>query len=194
MKKSKKLITLLLTAALSVTVTAPAFAASIPRESAPANATEEAIQITENIIGGILDEINDGNCDYAIGRANTLVRKAVIARETNGYGYGLLSAITRNAIRTIRDMQLRPEMYHATEEQLRTLLADVITEVENGKDYDEAVKEAYIIIYKSVDPSFNPDVQFSIDTCYRDMPTVDMAVFTVTHKLLIEAHNTYIQK
>ena len=192
--KSKKLITLLLTAALSITVTAPAFAARIPRESAPENATEEAIQITENIIGGILDEINDGNCDYAIGRANTLIRKAVIAKETNGYGYGLLSAITRNAIRTIRDMQLRPEMYQTMEEQLRTLLADVITEVENGKDYDEAVKETYILIYKSVDPSFNPDIQFSLDTCYRDIPAVDMATFTVARRLLIEARNAYLQK
>lgn len=186
----KKIITLLLTAALSVSATTSVFAASIPRESAPENATEEAIQITENIIGGILDEVNEGTCEYAIGRANTLVRKAVIAGETGGYGYGLLSAITRNAIRTMRDMQLRPEMYQQTEEQLRVLLADIIAEVRNGKDYNEAVKEAHILIYKSINPSFDPDVQFSIDTCYRDMPTVDMAVFTVTHKLLLEAQQS----
>ena len=43
----------------------------------------------------------------------------------------------------------------------------------------EAVKEAYIKIYQSVDVSFNYDVQFSLDTCYRDMPTVGMEKFTV---------------
>ena len=101
--KSKKLITLILTAALSTTAT-PAFAACIPRESAPANADETVIQITETIIGGILDEVENGTAEYSIGRANTLVRKAVIAGKTNGYGYGILSPIARNAIRTIRDM------------------------------------------------------------------------------------------
>lgn len=38
----------------------------------------------------------------ACGYANTRVRKAVIAGETNGYGYTLLSAITQNAIRDLR--------------------------------------------------------------------------------------------
>ena len=67
------------------------------------------------------------------------------------------------------------------------LLADIITEVENGADYTDARNKAYIRIYQSADPTFNPDEQFSIDTCYRDMPTVDMATFTVARKLLIEA-------
>ena len=49
----KKIITLTLIAALSVSATT-AFAAPVPRESAPLNATEA--QITENIIGDILDE------------------------------------------------------------------------------------------------------------------------------------------
>ena len=53
----------------------------------------------------------------------------------------------------------------------------------------EAVKEAYIKIYQSVDVSFNYDVQFSLDTCYRDMPTVGMEKFTVARKLLLEAKN-----
>ena len=43
----KKIITLTLIAALSATATT-AFAAPIPRESAPLNATEAQIQITEN--------------------------------------------------------------------------------------------------------------------------------------------------
>ena len=183
----KKFITFVLAATLTLTAATPALAVSIPRESAPANATEEAIQITENIIGGILDEVENGTAEYSIGRANALVRKAVIAGETNGYGYGVMSAIVRNAIRTIRNMQLRPEIYQSETERLKVLLADIITEVENGADYTEARDKAYIRIYQSVDPTFNPDEQFSIDTCYRDMPAVDMATFTVARKLLLEA-------
>ena len=182
----KKIFTLIIAAALTVTSTT-AFAAAIPRESAPENATEEAIQITENIIGGILDEVNNGNCEYAMGRANTLVRKAVIAGETNGYGYGILSPIAQNAIRTIRDMQLRPWVYQSAEEQLKVLLADIITEVENGMDMSTARKAAYEKIYQSVNPSFNYDEQFSLDSCYRDIPAVDMAMFTVARKLLLAA-------
>ncbi len=190
----KKFITFVLAATLTLTAATPALAVSIPRESAPANATEEAIQITENIIGGILDEVENGTAEYSIGRANALVRKAVIAGETNGYGYGVMSAIVRNAIRTMRDMQLRPELYQSETERLKVLLADIITEVENGADYTEARDKAYIRIYQSVDPTFNPDEQFSIDTCYRDMPAVDMATFTVARKLLIEAQNAYLQQ
>ena len=67
------------------------------------------------------------------------------------------------------------------------MLADIITEVQNGKDYMEAVKEAYIKIYKSVDASFNYDEQFSLDTCYRDIPAVGVEMFKVARKLLLEA-------
>lgn len=66
-------------------------------------------------------------------------------------------------------------------------LDESITEVQNGKNYMEAVKEAYEIIYKSVDASFNYDEQFSLDTCYRDIPTVGMEKLTVARKLLLEA-------
>ena len=68
------------------------------------------------------------------------------------------------------------------------MLADIITEVQNGKDYMEAVKEAYIKIYKSVDASFNYDEQFPLDTCYRDIPAVGVERFTAARKLLLEAH------
>ncbi len=185
----KKFITFTLVVAMTLMTATTAFATAIPRESAPANATEEAIQITESIIGGILDEVENGTAEYSIGRANALVRKAVIAKETGGYGYRVMSAIVRNAIRTIRDMHLRPELYQSETERLKVLLSDVIAEVENGLDYDEAKKEAYILIYKSVNPSFNPDEQFSIDTCYRDMPVVDMATFTVARRLLLGAQS-----
>ncbi len=106
----KKLITLTLIAVLSATT---AFAAPIPRESTPLNATEAQIQITENLISDILDEVQSSNLGYtlAAGYANTRIRKAVMANQTDGNGYGILSPIAQNAIRIMRDMQLRPDAY-----------------------------------------------------------------------------------
>ena len=166
-----------------------AFAAEIPRETAPLNATEEQVCIVENIIGDILDEVQNGNLGYtlAAGYANTRIRKAVIAGETSGHGYGLLSPIAQNAIRNMRDMMLRPDVHAQAEEQLKVLLDDVINDVKNGMDMHTATKAAYEKIYQSVNPSFNYDEQFSLDTCYRDLPAVDMAMFTVARKLLLAA-------
>ena len=190
----KRIITLAITAALTTNFSA--YAAEIPKESAPLNATEAQIQITENLIGDILDGVQAGNLGYtlATGYANTRIRKAVIAGETNGHGYGILSPIAQNAIRVMRDMQLRPNAYAQAEEELKILLADLITKVQNGKEYIEAVKEAYSRIYQSVDASFNYDEQFSLDICYRDIPTVGTENFTVARKLLFETYNVYMQK
>lgn len=186
MKKQR--IILAITAALATT-NISAYAAEIPRESTPLNATEQQIQIVENLIGDILDEVQDRNLGYtlAAGYSNTRIRKAVIAKQTDGNGYGILSPIAQNAIRVIRDMQLRPDAYVQAEEELKVLLADLITDVQNGKNYIEAFKKAYEIIYKSADASFNYDEQFSLDTCYRDIPAVGMEKFTVARKLLLEA-------
>ena len=185
----KKIFTLIIAAALTVTSTT-AFAANIPRESAPESATEEQICIVENLIGDILDKVQSGNLGYtlAAGYANTRIRKAVIAGETSGHGYGILSPIAQNAIRDMRDMMLRPDVYAQAEEQLKVLLADTINEVKNGMDMDTATKAAYEKIYQSVNPSFNYDEQFSLDTCYRDIPAVGMEKFTVARKLLLEAN------
>ena len=190
----KKLIAVILSIITMTSTTA--FAANIPRESAPENATEEQICIVENLIGDILDKVQSGNLGYtlAAGYANTRIRKAVIAGETSGHGYGILSPIAQNAIRDMRDMMLRPDVYAQAEEQLKVLLADIVNEVKNGMDMNTATKAAYEKIYQSVNPSFNYDEQFSLDTCYRDIPAVDMAMFTVARKLLIEAHNTYMQQ
>lgn len=49
------------------------------------------------------------------------------------------------------------------------------------------LKEAYTKIYQTVNPSFNYDEQFSLDTCYRDIPAVGMEQLTVARKLLLEA-------
>lgn len=192
----KKIITLTLIAALSATATT-AFAAPIPRESAPLNATEAQIQITENIVGDILDEVQTGKLGYtlAAGYANTKIRKAVMANQTDGNGYGILSPIAQNAIRVMRDKQLRPDAYAKAEEELKVLLADLITDVENGKDYEEARKEAYIQIYKSKDANFNPDEYADIDFCYwTDIPAVDSAYFNRARKLLNDAYSIYLQK
>ena len=183
----KQIITLTLIAALPATATT-VLAAPIPRESAPLNSTEHQIQIVENIVGDILDEVQTGNLGYtlAAGYANTKIRKAVMANRTDGNGYGILSPIAQNAIRVMRDKQLRPDAYAQAEEELKMLLADVITAVQNGMDMDAATKEAYAKIYQSVNPNFNYDEQFSLDTCYRDIPAVGMEKFIVARKLLLE--------
>ena len=177
----KQIITLALITALLMS-NATANAASIPRETAPQNATEEQIQIVENLIGGYLDEINAG-AGYGMiaSEADTKIYKAVLSDQTNGNGYAILSAISQNALRTYRDMYMRPEVYQQTEENLRVLLADILAEVKNGKDVDEA------------NPSYTPPAPHT-DFCYVDTPAVDMAVYTVTNKLLIEAHTVYLQK
>ena len=189
----KQIITLALTAALLVP-SATANAASIPRETAPQNATEEQIQIVENLICGYLDEINAG-AGYGMiaSEADTKIYKAVLTDQTNGNGYAILSAISQNALRTCRDMYMRPEVYRQTEENLRVLLEDILAEVENGKDIDDARKAAHIKIYQSINPSYTPPAPHT-DFCYADTPAVDMAVYTVTNKLLIEAHTAYLQK
>ena len=188
MKMKKRIITLAIAAALIVS-NISAYAAEIPRESAPLNATENQIQIVENLINDVLDEVQSGKLGYtlAAGYANTRIRKAVIAGETSGHGYGILSPIAQNAIRDMRDMMLRPDVYAHAEEQLSVLLADIINEVNNGMDMNIATKAAYEKIYQSVNPSFNYDEQFSLDPCYRDIPAVDMAMFTVARKLLLAA-------
>ena len=94
----------------SVTVlSTTAFAAEIPRDTAPKNATEQQIIIVENIIGDILDEVEAGHLGFteAAGYACARVRKAVIAGETNGNGYTILAVITRNSVLDLRCTYLR---------------------------------------------------------------------------------------
>ena len=90
-------------------------------------------------------------------------------------------------------MYMRPEVYQQSEDNLRVLLADILAEVENGKDVDEARKAAHTKIYQSINPSYNPPT-IHTDFCYTDTPAVDMAVYTVTNKLLIKAYTVYLQK
>ncbi|MDD6763476.1 MAG: hypothetical protein PUD92_07615 [Clostridiales bacterium] len=195
MKKTRTFITLILTAALSVSMTAKASAAQIPRETAPLNATEEQIIIVENLIGDILDEVQNGlGYAEAENKAEPRVYKAVITGQANGNGYAILSDIMKNAILNARDMYLRPEIYQEAEDRLKILLADTIADVENGLDLFTATKQAHTKIYQSINPAFDSEVQFSIDTCYRDIPAIDMAVYNRTRKLLDDDHEVYIQK
>lgn len=184
----KKIFTLIIATALTATSTT-ASAASIPRETLPLNATEEQAQIVETLIGDILDEVQADKLGYglAAGYANTRIRKAVIAHQTSGHGYGILSPVAQNAIRYYRDLLLRPDYYIQTEEKLKVLLADLILDVQNGKDYYTAYDEARIKIYKYADASFNPDTDMAGDFCYWNVPPVDSAEFTVARKLLLEA-------
>ncbi len=183
----KKLITLLLIAALSAS-SITAFAAPIPRECAPYGTDEAAIAVTENLISPILDSVANGEgYGSASARANTAIRKAVIANQTNGYGYALLSAISQNAIRVARDIYMRPDVYKQIEDELRVLLADIIVEVHNGKDYNIAIQEAHTKIYQAANPSYDPAVDRTGDFCYWDIPMVDSAYYIVAHKLLLQA-------
>lgn len=187
----KKMTIFMITAIFTASSTISVSAASIPRETAPASATEEAIIITENLISDILDEVANGvGYGSASARANTRIRKAVIVNQTGGYGYGILSPISQNAIRTMRDMYLRPDYYKRIEEKLKVLLADLIVDVQNGKDFDVAIDEAHTLIYKSADPTYDPAVDRVGDFCYWDIPAVDAAEFTVARKLLLEAQRT----
>ncbi len=183
----KKVITLLLIAALSSS-SVTALAAPVPRECAPYGTDEVAITVTENIISSILDSVENGEgYGSASARAKTAIRKAVIANQTNGYGYALLSAISQNAIRVTRDIYMRPDVYKQIEDELRVLLADIIAEVQNGKDYNTAIQEAHTKTYQAADPSYNPAVDRVGDFCYWDIPPIDSAYYIVAHKLLLQA-------
>lgn len=71
------------------------------------------------------------------------------------------------------------------------LLADLLVEVANGKDVAEAQKEAHILIYRSIDPSFDPNNYVGIDTCYQpDLPAIDRAYFNRAVKLINEARGS----
>ena len=193
MKKIKKV---LVTAAVITAITHSAYAAEIPIESAPENATAESIAITENLISPILDEVQNGlGYQPAWCKAHNAVFNAVLAGNTNGYGYLELAAISRNAILYYRDMYLRPEYYAEKEAATKALLSDLIAEVENGtKAYDTALKEAYTKIYQTINPSYVPNEEIGIDRIYLDIPAADTVMFTQARKLLKEAQARSVQK
>lgn len=87
----------------------------------------------------------------------------------------------------MRDMYLRPEKYEQIENELRVLLADIITDAQNGKDFNTALDEAHTKIYQAANPSYDPAVDKVGDFCYWNLPAVDSAYYSVAKRLLLEA-------
>lgn len=82
----KKIKTFLAAAAILAAITQSAYAAEIPVECAPENATAESIAITENLISPILNEVQNGlGYQPAWCKAHNAVFNAVLANETGGY-------------------------------------------------------------------------------------------------------------
>ncbi len=187
----KKVKTMLITITAITVMTQSTFAADIPVESYPDNATEESVAIAQNLIGGILDEVQNGlGYQPAWCKANNAVFAAVLANETGGYGYADLAAIARNAILQCRDMYLRPEYYSEKENAVRALISDLINAVEIGAtDYKTAEKQAYTRIYQTAEPTFNPNTDCVGDFCYWDIPPIDSALLTQARKLLKNARS-----
>ena len=120
-------------------------------------------------------------------RANRKIFDAVISKQTNGYGYSDLANIARNALIQYRDMYLRPDYYRAQNEAVYNTIADLIAVVQSGKDYSEALDEAYTRIYQSIDPSYKPNGEIGIDRIYLDIPAADVVKFSRARKFLLEA-------
>lgn len=187
----KKFKTMLLSITVITVMAQSVFAADIPVESYPDNATDESVAITQNLIGGILDEVQNGlGYQPAWCKANNAVFAAVLANETGGYGYADLAAIARNAILQCRDMYLRPEYYSEKENAVRALISDLINAVEIGAtDYKTAEKQAYTRIYQTAEPTFNPNTDCVGDFCYWDIPPIDSALLTQARTLLKNARS-----
>ena len=182
----KKIIMCLI---LAITITATVNAAEVPRESAPCNATNEAIVIVESFIGDILTEVQNG-LGYADARAksNRIFFNAWLNSHTNGYSYGELVDIANAAIWQYRDMYLRPDFYANNLEKVRAIIAPVIEDYKSGKiTYAEAEFNARNKIYQSVKPDFNPNVEYMKDPISRDIPPVDNSVFILARKLILES-------
>ena len=185
MKTIKAIIILTLVSIFTNTT----YAAEVPRESAPCNATNEAIIIVESFIGDILTEVQNG-LGYADARAksNRIIFNAWLNGQTNGYSYGELVDIANCAIWQCRDMYLRPDFYANNLEKVRTIIAHVIEDYKSGKiTYAEAEFNARNMIYQSAKPDFNPDVEYMKDPLSRDIPSVDNSLFILARKLILES-------
>ena len=184
--KAIKAIIILTLVSIFTTTT---YAAEVPRESAPCNATNEAIIVVENFIGDILTEVQNG-MGYADARAksNRIFFNAWLNGQTNGYSYGELVDIANAAIWQYRDMYLRPDFYANNLEKVRVIIAPVIEDYKSGKiTYAEAEFNARNKIYQSVNPNFDPGVEYMKDPIYRDIPPVDNSLFRIARKLLLES-------
>ena len=182
----KRIITII-TVFISLSSAFSVPAAEAPRESLPCNATEEQIIITERLVGHIFDDVING-MGYSDARAesNAIIFNAWLNNQTNGYAFGELVNIANNAIWQYRDLYIRPAFYTENEEKVKTIIADIIAQYQNGKiEYNQACFEVRVKIYQSVNPSFNPNVEFAKDICYQDIPSVDSSLFAIARKILL---------
>ena len=182
----KKIIMFLI---ITMTITSTVNAAEVPGESAPCNATNEAIVIVESFIGDILTEVQNG-LGYADARAksNRIFFNAWLNGQANGYSYGELVDIANCAIWQYRDMYLRPDFYKDNLEKVRIIITPVIEDYKSGRiTYAEAEFNARNKIYQSVKPDFNPDIEYMKDPLSRDIPPVDNSLFILARKLILES-------
>lgn len=182
----KKIIICLI---FSITITSTVNAAEVPRESAPCNATNEAIVIVESFIGDILTEVQNGlGFSDARAKSNRIFFNAWLNGQTNGYSYGELVDIANAAIWQYRDMYLRPDFYKNNLEKVRVIIAPVIEDFKSGKiTYAEAEFNARNMIYQSANPNFNPDVEYMKDPLSRAIPSVDNSLFILARKLILQS-------
>ena len=84
-------------------------------------------------------------------------------------------------------MYLRPDFYTNNLENVRAIIAPVIEDYKSSKiTYEEAEFNARNMIYQSVNPSFNPDVEYVKDPWARDIPSVDNSLFILARNLILE--------
>ena len=96
-------------------------------------------------------------------------------------------SIARNSIFLYRDMYLRPELYETKKEAVYWIICDLIADVENGKNYNEALDEAYTRIYQSIDNAYMQNTEIASDRIYWDISPADFVMFTQARKFLLEA-------
>ena len=83
---------------------------------------------------------------------------------------------------------MRPDFYANNLEKVRAIIAPVIEDYKYCKiTYAEAEFNARTKIYQSVNPSFNPDIEYMKDPMSRDIPSVDNSLFIIARKLLLNA-------
>ena len=183
----KKLLVIL--GLVSTIFTTTVSAAEVPRESVALHLTEDCVVVAETLIADVLTEVQKG-LGYSDARAksNRIFFNAWLNGQTRGFSYGELVDIANAAIWQYRDMYLRPDFYANNLEKVRAIIAPIIEDYKSGKiTYAEAEFNARNRIYQSVNPSFNPNVEYMKDPLSRDIPSVDNSLFILARKLILES-------
>lgn len=183
----KKLLVIL--GLVSTIFTTTVSAAEVPRESVALHLTEDCVVVAETLIADVLTEVQKG-LGYSDARAksNRIFFNAWLNGQTSGFSYGELVDIANAAIWQYRDMYLRPDFYANNLEKVRAIIAPIIEDYKSGKiTYAEAEFNARNRIYQSVNPSFNPNVEYMKDPLSRDIPSVDNSLFILARKLILES-------